>query len=240
MRRGSRLFELIDVLRRSRGPISAEAIAGELGVSRRTVYRDVAALMAQRVPIRGEAGVGYVLEAGFHMPPLMLTPDEVEAAILGAQWVETRGEPDLSRAAASLVAKLEAIAPAGLDGIFAETTTSVAPVVPPQETLCPSEIRSAIRSRNKIRISYRDSRDAVSDRIIWPVLLGYRDAGRIVAAWCQLRAGFRYFRTERILAATILDERIPRRMDHLRSEWRAAMERERQRFAGSRPPADDA
>ena len=97
MRRGDRLFELIEILRRARGPVAATAIAAELEVCKRTVYRDVAALMAQRVPIRGEAGVGYVLEAGFHMPPLMLTPDEIEAAVLGAQWVQTRGEPDMWR-----------------------------------------------------------------------------------------------------------------------------------------------
>ena len=67
----------------SRAPVTADAIAAELETSKRSVYRDIAALVGQRAPIRGEAGVGYVLEAGFDMPPLMLTPDEIEAAVLG-------------------------------------------------------------------------------------------------------------------------------------------------------------
>jgi predicted DNA-binding transcriptional regulator YafY len=81
MRRADRLFQIIQILRRTRGPLTAEAIAAELETSKRTVYRDIASLMGQRVPIRGEAGMGYVLESGFELPPLMLTPDEIEAAV---------------------------------------------------------------------------------------------------------------------------------------------------------------
>ena len=87
MRRADRLFQIIQVLRRTRKPLTADAIAAELETSKRTVYRDIATLIEQRVPIRGEAGMGYILEKGFDLPPLMLTPDEIEAAVLGAQWV---------------------------------------------------------------------------------------------------------------------------------------------------------
>lgn len=240
MRRGDRLFELIEILRRARGPISAEAIANELEVHKRTVYRDIAALMAQRVPIRGEAGVGYVLEAGFHMPPLMLTPDEIEAAILGAQWVQTRGEPELAQAAAKLIAKIETISPADLHTFFADPATSVSPVETTKETLSSSKIRSTIRQRKKIRITYRDDKGNTSDRTIWPILLGYRDTGRILAAWCELREDFRYFRTERIMSAHVLNDKVPRRLDHLRAEWRSAMERERRRLAASSTPTQRA
>ena len=200
-------------------------------MSKRTVYRDMAALMAQRIPIQGEAGVGYVLEAGFHMPPLMLTSDEIEAAILGAQWVRTRGEPELAKAAEKLISKIEAVAPANSLTSFVEPVTSVAPVPLPTEVLGASEIRGAIRRRNRIRLSYRDDAGTVTDRVIWPILLGYRDVGRIVAAWCELRKGFRYFRTEKIVSAELLAEKIPRRMDQLRAEWRAAMDADRRRFA---------
>ena len=93
MRRGDRLFEIIEIIRSSQNPISAARIATELGVVKRTVYRDVTTLIAQGVPIHGEAGVGYVLEPGFHMPPLMLTPNEIAAAVLGAQWVQTPSLP---------------------------------------------------------------------------------------------------------------------------------------------------
>ncbi|MDD9722023.1 YafY family protein [Sulfitobacter sp. PR48] len=230
MRRGDRLFEIIEILRRARGPIPASRIAAELEVSQRTVYRDIAALMAQRVPILGEAGVGYILESGFHMPPLMLKAEEVEAAVLGAQWVKTRGEPELARAAEALLARLEAVAPPATQSLFYQPATSVAPVISPSERLEASAIRRAIRERSKIRLTYVDESGIRTDRIIWPILLGYRDAGRIIAAWCELRQSFRYFRTERIESAEVLEARIPRRMDHLRGDWKAAMDAERARF----------
>src|SRR5579862_6383815 len=111
MRRADRLFQIIQILRRGRGPHTAGRIAAELETSKRTVYRDIADLIGQRVPIRGEAGVGYVLEGGFDMPPLMLTADEIEAAVLGAQWVARRGDPSLARAAQDLIAKIAASVP---------------------------------------------------------------------------------------------------------------------------------
>src|SRR3954470_23246870 len=103
MRRSDRLFQIIQVLRRSRAPLTADAIAAELETSKRTVYRDIADLLAQQVPIRGEDGVGYVLEGGYDMPPLMLTPDEIEVAVLGAQWVARRADPALVKAAQDLI-----------------------------------------------------------------------------------------------------------------------------------------
>ena len=111
MRRADRLFQIIQVLRRTRRPVTADAMAAELETSKRTIYRDIADLMAQRVPIRGEAGVGYVLDGGYDLPPLMLTPDEIEAAVLGAQWVAGRGDPALARAAQDLIAKIGAAVP---------------------------------------------------------------------------------------------------------------------------------
>src|SRR5882762_6624391 len=98
MRRADRLFQIIQVLRRTRKPLTADAIAAELETSKRTIYRDIATLIEQRVPIRGEAGMGYILEKGFDLPPLMLTPDEIEAAVLGAQWVAGHADITLSRA----------------------------------------------------------------------------------------------------------------------------------------------
>lgn len=230
MRRGDRLFEIIEILRRARGPISGQSIGTELGVAKRTVYRDIAALIAQGVPIQGEAGVGYILEAGFHMPPLMLTSDEIEAAILGAQWVKTRGEPELAVAAEKLISKIKTVAPERLRASFFEPAVSVAPAIQPQEVLGASDIRLAIRRRTKIRIWYRDSDNAETERVIWPLLLGYREEGRIIAAWCELRSAFRYFRTESISAAVVLSDKIPRRMDLLRAQWKATMDAERNRF----------
>ena len=109
MRRADRLFQIIQILRRTRRPLTAESIAAELETSKRTVYRDIAALIGQLVPIRGEAGMGYVIEGGFDLPPLMLTPDEIEAAVLGAQWVAVQGDAALAKAARDLVAKIGAV-----------------------------------------------------------------------------------------------------------------------------------
>ena len=104
MRRADRLFQVIQILRRSKRPVTAAALAAELETSKRSVYRDMAALIGRRVPIRGEAGLGYVLDKGFDLPPLMLTSDEVEAAVLGAQWVAGHGDAALARAARDLIA----------------------------------------------------------------------------------------------------------------------------------------
>ena len=230
MRRGDRLFVVIEILRRAKGPISAQSIGEELGVTKRTVYRDVAALIGQGVPINGEAGVGYVLEPGFHMPPLMLTPDEIEAVMLGALWVQTRGEPELVLAAKKLITKLEAVAPEKYRTSFLEPVVSVAPVAQPEEVLGAAAIRLAIRRRKKIALAYSDNSGQKTRRVIWPILLGYRDTSRIMAAWCELRMGFRYFRTERIVEADALEDSIPRRMDLLRAEWRNATDAERRRY----------
>ncbi len=230
MRRGDRLFEIIEILRRTKGPISAQSIGDELGVTKRTVYRDVAALIGQGVPINGEAGVGYILEPGFHMPPLMLTTDEIEAVMLGIQWVQTRGEPELALAAQKLITKLETVAPDKYRTSFLEPVARVSPIEPPREVLGAAAIRQAIRHRKKIALIYADTSGNITKRVIWPILLGYRDTTRIIAAWCELRAGFRYFRTERIQDASILEASIPHRMDLLRAEWRRATDTERRRY----------
>ncbi len=210
MRRADRLFEIIQILRRVRRPVSAQAIADELEVSKRSVYRDIATLTAQRVPIRGEAGVGYVLEEGFDMPPLMLTAEEIDAAVLGALWVSTRAEPELARAAENLIAKIEAITPRPLRRHIAAAAMSVRPVSPASEDKVDAAmLRQAILEGRKVSLGYRDGDGKESKRVVWPVLLGYRDEGRILAAWCELRQGFRYFRTDRMTFAEALDQRYP-------------------------------
>src|ERR1700728_4867629 len=125
VRRADRLFQIIQILRRSRRPVTARQLATELEVSQRSVYRDVADLIGQRVPIRGEAGVGYVLSRDFDMPPLMLTPDELEAAVLGAQWVAERGDPVLADAARDLVSKITAAVPERLRAFIAMPSVGV-------------------------------------------------------------------------------------------------------------------
>jgi predicted DNA-binding transcriptional regulator YafY len=242
MRRTERLFAIIQILRRARAPITATAMADELETSLRTVYRDVAELIAQRVPVRGEAGVGYMLERGFDMPPLMLTPDEIEAAMLGAQWVTGRGDPALARAADDLVAKIGAVIPSHLRPFLLDTalTTPDAKrrVVP--DSLDVGRVRAAIRAQTKVRLTYRDEADKETRRTVWPVAIAYYESVRLLAAWCELREDFRHFRTDRVSDAEFLEERYPARRDVLRSQWRKAAETERQRWSESRPAIFDA
>lgn len=228
MRRADRLFQIIQILRRSTRPVTASGLAGELEVSKRSVYRDIADLMGQRVPIRGEAGLGYVLDRAFDMPPLMLTPDEIEAAVLGAQWVAERGDPVLAGAARDLIAKIATAVPERLRPFIAEPSIGA----PPGKAVAPDGLdiartRAWIRSGRKIRIRYRNRETQESERILWPVIIGYAETVRLLAAWCELRRDFRHFRTDRITAAEFLDETHGARPGELRTRWKRHMEKER-------------
>jgi predicted DNA-binding transcriptional regulator YafY len=221
MRRADRLFQIIQILRRARAPLTGEAIATELECSTRTLYRDIAELMAQRVPIRGEAGLGYVLEGGYDMPPLMLTPDEIEAAVLGAQWVSGQGDPALARAAQDLMAKIEAAIPEKLRPYIADpVATAPRYTERPADGLDLALLRLQIRQGRKLAFAYTDGNGRASRRVVWPVTLGFFETVRIVAAWCELRQDFRHFRADRIAAPEFLDDRYPERPAALRARWR--------------------
>jgi len=226
MRRADRLFQIIQILRRSRRPVTADVIAAELEVSKRSVYRDIADLMGQRVPIRGEAGIGYVLETGFDLPPLMLTADEVEAAVLGAQWVSSRGEPALARAALDLIAKIATTVPDKLRPYALDPAAGAPPTfrkVP--DAIDMAQVRMQIHAGRKIALRYRDEAGRKSERTIWPIAVGYLDTVRLLIAWCELRNDFRHFRTDRVLAADFLEERYPERPARLRAKWRNTINR---------------
>jgi predicted DNA-binding transcriptional regulator YafY len=224
MRRADRLFQIIQILRRSKGPMTAAAIAAELETSKRSVYRDIAALIGQRVPIRGEAGFGYVLESGFDLPPLMLTSDEIEAAALGAQWVAGHGDAALARAAQNLIAKITAVIPDQFRPLILDSGARTPPGwnIPP-DGLDVAQARASIRQGRKIALAYRDENGRDSERKVWPVVIGYLDAARTLIAWCELRRDFRTFRIDRIRSAEFLDERYPERPAALRAKWLASM-----------------
>lgn len=228
MRRADRLFQIIQVLRRASRPVTADAIAAELETSRRTVYRDIATLMGQRVPIRGEAGLGYVLDGGFDLPPLMLTSDEIEAAVLGAQWVAARGDPALARAARDLIAKIAATVPERLRTVVLEPAVASPPVWDLKiETVDMARVRAWIHAGRKLRLRYADEQGRETIRVIWPCLVGYRETTRLLMAWCETREDFRTFRTDRVVDAEFLDDRYPGRPAVLRQRSFAAMEARR-------------
>jgi len=203
-------------------------VAEELEVSTRSVYRDIADLIGQRVPIRVEAGMGYVLERGYDMPPLMLTPDEIEAAVLGAQWVAARGDPVLALAARDLITKITASVPDRLRPFIVEPAVGVPPsTMTRPDGLDIARTREWIRSGRKISIRYQDQQGQDSQRIIWPVIIGYAETVRLLAAWSELRQAFRHFRTDRIVHADFLDESYDCRPRELKTRWKRYMEKER-------------
>lgn len=223
MPRAERLLDLIQILRRHRRPASGHALADELGVSLRTLYRDIAALQGQGARIDGEPGLGYLLRPGFLMPPLMFSEEEIEALVLGARWVADRADRQLGAAARNALAKIAAVLPADLR----EALDASALLVGPGEPVAAGDadlavIRQAIRGERKLEIAYRDGAAAETRRTIWPFALGFFERVRVVVAWCELRGAIRSFRTDRIVALTVTETRYPRRRQALLKAWREA------------------
>ncbi len=220
MRRSERLFAIIQRLRGRRRPITAEQLARELEVGVRTIYRDMAELAAQRVPVRGEAGTGYVIDAGYDLPALSLTTDELDAALLGAAWVAERGDASLSRAARSLIDKLSGSLPKHMRTELLDASLRPARARNPlADGLDLAPIRAAIREGLKVELSYADNANQLTTRIVWPILVAYMEDVRILAAHCELRAGLRHFRTDRIQRARVLSEKFPESQHSLRKRW---------------------
>ena len=211
----------MQALRQRRRPVPAAVLAAGLGVSPRTIYRDVATLVAEGAPIAGEPGLGYVLRPGFFLPPLAFTEDESEAVVLGLRLVRQRGDPALTEAAEAALAKIEAVLPAAAGAVSAVAPLLAGPAPTPGIGWLPV-LRGAIRAGTKLVISYRDGVGSESDRVVWPVAVGFFETVAVLAAWCELRGGFRHFRLDRIVAAEPTGERIPRGPRVLLAEWRAS------------------
>ena len=249
MPRAERLLALLELLRVHRSPVSGATLAARLGVSRRTLYRDVAALQALGARIAGEPGVGYVLRPGFTLPPLAFGDDELDALLLGARWVADRGDAPLAEAARRAVAKIGAVLPADRRAALTDAPLLVNPggrcghasrrdglpeaapagtpgapgtVRPQLRGADHAAIRAAIRAERKLVLTYRDPGDRVTTRTVWPVALAYLDRVQLLVAWCELRTAFRHFRPDRIETVTPTAERYARPRRVLLAEWRAA------------------
>ncbi|WP_299423876.1 YafY family protein [uncultured Shimia sp.] len=224
MRRTERLFQIIQVLRAARGPVTGRELADELEVSLRTLYRDMAELIAQRVPITGEAGMGYVLDEGYDMPPLMLKADELEAAVLGAGLVAGQADPTLARAARDLVVKLTEAIPEELRPVVLDASSrAIVAKGPKAERFDGARLRVAIRERFKLRVVYRDGGGRESSRVIWPLLIAYFVGDRFIVAWCETRQDYRHFRTDRVAALDVLNEVYSGRRAELIKGWEELM-----------------
>ncbi|MCR9136365.1 MAG: YafY family transcriptional regulator [Alphaproteobacteria bacterium] len=220
MRRTERLFQIIQILRSTRSPVTGRDLADELEISLRTLYRDMAELTAQRVPVRGEAGMGYVLDDGYDMPPLMLTADELEAAALGAAWVASEADPTLARAARDLVSKLSEAIPKELRPIVMNASAKAIPTRSNvSERFDGALLRHAIRERYRLQLVYADREGGRSDRTVWPLLIAFLDRSRYLVAWCEMREDYRHFRTDRVLELKVLGEKYPGRRASLIRGW---------------------
>ncbi|WP_395448583.1 helix-turn-helix transcriptional regulator [Aminobacter sp. UC22_36] len=228
MSRSERLLDLIQILRRHRRPVSGLVLAGELDVSIRTLYRDIATLQGQGAPIEGEPGIGYVLKPGFMLPPLMFTDEEIEAIVLGSRWVAKQPDMRLSAAATDALAKIAAVLPEDLRDELDATALLVGPSVgATHESVDLGVIRQAIRAERKIEMNYQDASGTASRRTVWPFALGFFDKVRVVVAWCEMRQDFRHFRADRISDLQATDARYPRRRLVMLKEWRATLDSSR-------------
>ncbi|MCP1445728.1 putative DNA-binding transcriptional regulator YafY [Pseudomonas sp. GGS8] len=226
MSRTTRLLTLLQVLRGKSRPVTAATLASELEISERTLYRDIAELTALGAPIFGEAGIGYVLRSGLFLPPLMLNADETEAIVLGLRYVDQRGDEVLSKAAADALAKIAAVLdPKAQDALRNPTVLPGPPGCGYPKNAVPLNVfRQAIRDQAKLHIDYADANQVPSQRLIWPLALGFLNEVRIIVAWCELRSAYRTFRTDRISAASEQGERYPGRRSDLLRTWRKQMQ----------------
>lgn len=223
MRRADRLLQIVQILRRSDGPTTALALAKELEVVPRTIYRDIVALQASRVPIDGEAGVGYLLRPGYDLPPLMFGGSEIEAVVLGLAMVVERGDDELAIGARDALAKIKAVIPAGVTSSIDKARL----LVPHTRDAGLSfgdqlaTIRRAVRESRKVSIVYEDANEKRTRRTIWPLGLYLYSHVTIVCAWCEKRRSFRAFRSERIANCRLSEQHFDARNGLLMAEFLA-------------------
>jgi predicted DNA-binding transcriptional regulator YafY len=206
MRRADRLFEIIQLLRGGRLRTAGE-LAGVLEVSTRTIWRDVADLQAQGVPVEGERGVGYLLKDSFFLPPLALTHEEMEALIWGTRLVESFADEGLAAAARELRVKITAVSPEERRSVTS-AVSSFPSVTARAAKRFLGVIRAASSKRHKLAIGYRNQDGRETERVIWPLGLEFWGQAWTLTAWCETQKDFRVFRCDRLTACKRLDARF--------------------------------
>jgi predicted DNA-binding transcriptional regulator YafY len=220
MRKATRLFEIIQMLRTAGGPVTAARMGQALGVTERSIYRDVAALQAMRVPVEGGRGIGYLLRRGFELPPLMFSVEEMEAIVLALGLLRRAGDEEMKRAADRVRSKVSSAVPAPLrqlldsPQLFAWGTET--PALPGVDV---SLARRCIREELKLAFSYRDEAGCETHRTVWPIALIYYATTINLVAWCELRRDIRRFRADRIIEAALNGGSFTGAGDKLRREW---------------------
>jgi predicted DNA-binding transcriptional regulator YafY len=209
MRRGDRLFQIVQLVR-GRRLSTGEWLAQRLAVSLRTVYRDIADLQQQGVPIDGEAGVGYRMRAGFDLPPLMFTQDEAKALVAAVRLAQPRLDPGLAAGAENALAKVIAVLPTSVRAA-AESLAVYAPDIGIDKVTRQrlEVLRGAADARRKLHVDYLDLNERrTKSRLLRPLGCFYWSATWTLAAWCELREDFRSFRVDRIEQLDVLEERF--------------------------------
>lgn len=222
MARSDRLFDIIQLLRAAKRPVRAVDLAEALEVTERTIYRDIAALQGMRVPVEGAAGIGYVMRAGFDLPPLMFDAEEIEAIIVGMALLRRTGDKGLQAAARKVSGKIAAVLPPDRSSSLDATRLQVSRWgVATTFRIDLGVIRRAIRDERKLHIDYTDEHGRSSSRRIRPIAIVYYIEVVVLAAWCEKRRGFRHFRADRITDCRALKEDFKGAGDRLRAAWNA-------------------
>ncbi len=222
MSRTERLLDILQILRRHRRPVRGAVLAEETGISLRTLYRDIATLQSMGAEVDGEPGLGYVLKPGFMLPPLMFSPEEIEALALGLKWAGERTDGPMGQAARDAMAKLGAVLPQELRQRFEDDALVIVPCGSLQREDLPL-IRQALNEERKLSLDYADQRGVRTERVVWPVTVGFFDSIQVLAAWCELRNDYRHFRIDRILEVQVLSEKTPKRRFQMMEEWRKTL-----------------
>ena len=221
-KRSERLLSLLQALRRRRRPVAGQLLAEEMGVSLRSVYRDIETLKSMGAAIDGEAGVGFQLRAEHFLPPLMFTDEELEAVVLGLRGLIHGPDSEMALTARDASAKIEAVLPRPMR----EDMRSIGLFVIPPRSVDPDNLlgrlRRALREEKQVWLGYRDKSGASSERTIHPFALGYFEGHQTLAAWCTLRNDFRNFRVDGIETLEILDAPLPEPRRTLFHRWARA------------------
>ena len=219
MSRSIRLLNLLQLLREYRYPVTAQVLAERLQISQRSVYRDIESLREQGVNIDAAAGLGFQLKENFLLPPMTLNETEIEAIFLALNWLSDIPDQALKSASTSVLAKLNAVLPTHCQKLLQQTTLrSMQTWLPVDEQLV-EQVRVAIRQQVKISVDYADEQQRVSSRVLWPFALGYFNDRIVLAAWCELRNGFRHFRIDRIQQLHLSQELYPQFKQQLFQQW---------------------
>lgn len=220
MSRSHRLFDLMQVLRRHRGKVSGETLARETGVSLRTIRRDIATLQSIGAHIDGEPGVGYVLRPDFLLPPLSFTEEELQALVVGAQWVSRHADEALVHAVQNAIAKINGVLPSDMRAGLDDNALYVFHKRKEALIFDLAQVRGAMREQRKMHVGYQEDSGIILQRTIWPIMLGFVESQRLIAAWCESSGDFCRLRTDRIVTVEFMDECYPRARRQLVKEWR--------------------